>query len=68
MLDVDLPAFYAAHVCHLKNSFKKDTLDPSLYTMKAPVFLAIPSRLHTTPSLLEEQKLSHRMLIVLLKM
>ena len=48
-----------------KNSFTKDTVDPCLYKMKAPAFSAIRSRMHTKPSLIEAQQLSHRMLIVL---
>ena len=37
MLDVDLPAFYVAQVCIYKNSFTKNTVDPCLYKMKAPL-------------------------------
>ena len=48
-----------------KNSFTKDAVDPCLYKMKAPVFSAIHSRMHTKPFLREEQQLSHRMLIFL---
>ena len=47
------------------NSFTKDTVAPCLSKMKAPAFSAIRSRLHTKPSLIEAQSLSHRMMIVL---
>ena len=67
MLDVDLPAFYVAHVRHLQNLIHEGHSGSLLIQNEAPVFSAIRSRMHTKLSLIEAQQLSHRtgMLIVL---
>ena len=61
MLDVDMPAFNVAHVCHLQKFIHEGHSGFLLIQNES----SSRSRMHTKPFLIEEQHLSHRMLIVL---
>ena len=65
MLDVDLPAFYVADVRHLQKLIHEGHSGSLLIQIESSSLFSIHSKMHTNPSLIEAQQLSHRMLIVL---